>query len=206
MCISESWLREAEQSVKDAGAAEVNVEQGNATRLSYEDDSFDIVWCAQSLYSLPRMFDCLTEMRRVLRPGGYLCILENDSMHHVLLPWPPSLEVRIIAAELKEARETARQPEKYYSGRWLSRLMRRAGLRRTQERSFASTRQQPLSAAATEYFAAYLESLRKRVRKHLSPAASHRLDQLLDPDSRRCLWKQRDFVAVSLDRLVWAQK
>lgn len=204
--ISQSWLREAKQTVQQADAREVALEQADATKLPYADGSFDFVWCAQSLYSLPRMFDCLAEMRRVLRPGGYLAILENDSMHHVLLPWPPQLELRIIAAELKIAQARSSQPAKYYAGRWLSRLLRKTGLKHPQERSFATTRQQPLSAAAIEYFSSYLNSLRKRVQSHLSPPVAQRLNQLLDPNSRHCLWKQPDFVAVCIDRVVWAQK
>lgn len=204
--ISQSWLRDAAHNVKKADAEDVALEQADATKLPYDDGSFDFVWCAQSLYSLPRTLACLSEMRRVLRPGGYLAILENDSMHHVLLPWPPQLELRIMAAELKAAQATADQPAKYYVGRWLSRLLRKAGLKHPQERSFAHSRQQPLSTAATEYFASYLESLQKRVAPFLSLAARQRLDQLLDAGSRHCLWKQRDFVAVCIDRVVWAQK
>lgn len=204
--ISRYWLREAQQNVRQADADDVELEQADATKLPYDDNSFDFVWCAQSLYSLPRMSACLAEMRRVLNPGGYLAILENDSMHHVLLPWAPALELRIMAAELKAAQATAKQPAKYYAGRWLSRLLRKSGLKHPRERSFTHTRQQPLSAAAIEYFSSYLHSLQDRVQKYLSPAARQRLEQLLDRESRRCLWKQRDFVAVCVDRVVWAQK
>ena len=206
--ISQAWLREARSTLQRAGAdaGEIELQQADATRLPFDDSSFDFVWCAQSLYSLPRIQACLAEMLRVLRPGGYVAILENDSLHHVLLPWPVDLEIHLLAAELKDFQATASQPAKYYAGRWLSRILRQAGFRRPQERSFAYTRQQPLSDTAEEYFRCHLESLRERVTPWLKPRTLARLNRLLDVNDRRCLWRQPDFVAVCIDRVVWARK
>jgi ubiquinone/menaquinone biosynthesis C-methylase UbiE len=204
--ISQAWLREAGRNCREQNAEQVQLAQVDATRLPYNDGSFDFVWCGQSLYSLPRLNDCLAEMVRVLRPGGKLAILENDSLHHVLLPWPVDLELQIHAAELKAWQRQTNRPARYYAGRWLSRLMRAAGLKRPRERAFAHLRQQPLSASAQAYFAAYLQATRTRVAADLKPRALRRLDELLDPSSRRCLWQQSDFVAVCIDRLVWAER
>jgi ubiquinone/menaquinone biosynthesis C-methylase UbiE len=204
--ISKSWLRAAEQNCEANHAEQVQLEQADATRLPYDDASFDFVWCAQSLYSLPQINACLAEMVRVLKPGGKLAILENDSLHHVLLPWPVDLELQIHAAELKAWQRTTNRPARYYAGRWLSRLLRSAGLKRTRERAFAHLRQQPLSQTAQAFFSAYLQGVRQRVAADLKPRALRRLDQLLDPRSRRCLWQQPDFVAVCIDRLVWAER
>jgi ubiquinone/menaquinone biosynthesis C-methylase UbiE len=204
--ISQSWLQVAARNCAANHAEQVQLEQADATRLPYDDGSFDFVWCAQSLYSLPRIQDCLAEMVRVLKPGGKLAILENDSLHHVLLPWPVDLELQIHAAELKAWQRTTNRPARFYAGRWLSRLLRLAGLKRTRERAFAHLRQQPLSANAQAFFSAYLQGVRNRVAADLKPRALRRLDQLLDPRSLQCLWQQPDFVAVCIDRLVWAER
>jgi ubiquinone/menaquinone biosynthesis C-methylase UbiE len=203
---SPAWLRDARKTLQRAAAHEVTLEQADATQLPYADASFDFVWCAQSLYSLPRTNECLSEMQRVLKPGGRIGLLENDSHHHLLLSWPVDLELRILAAELKSFQADSSPPAKYYAGRWLSKLLRQAGFKNPQERSFATTRQQPLSTAAEEYFRCYLLAQRERVEPWLKPRALQRLDRLLDPSNRRCLWKQRDFVAVCVDRVVWAEK
>ncbi|QDU25231.1 Demethylmenaquinone methyltransferase [Anatilimnocola aggregata] len=204
--ISRAWLKEATVKLEDQQADGVELQQADATQLPFDDASFDFVWCAQSLYSLPRIGDCLAEMRRVLRPGGTLAILENDSLHHLLLPWPVDLELQIHTAQLRAFRAQSRQPARFYAGRWLSRLLRKAGLQRPQERCFASTRQQPLSNMAERYFSTYVQGVRERVEPWLSKRALRRLDQLIDPDHSRCLWKQSDFVAVCIDRVVWAQR
>jgi ubiquinone/menaquinone biosynthesis C-methylase UbiE len=204
--ISSAWLNEAQEHCQEQRAKKVYLAQADATRLPFEDASFDFVWCAQSLYSLPNVPDCLAEMVRVLKPGGALAILENDSLHHVLLPWPVDLELQIHAAELRAWQRRTNRPARYYVGRWLSRLLRSAGLKRPRERAFAHLRQQPLRKSAQDYFAAYLAATRARVAADLSPRALRRLDQLLDPGSRRCLWKQPDFVAVCIDRLICAER
>lgn len=203
---STAWLREAGKTLQRAAAHEVTLEQGDATHLPYADATFDFVLCAQSLYSLPQTNECLAEMYRVLKPGGRIGLLENDSLHHVLLPWPVDLELRIQAAELKSFQASSSKPAKFYAGRWLSRMLRRSGFKRPQERSFAYTRQQSLSAAAEEYFRCYLDAQRERVEPWLKQRALERLDRLLDPKSRSCLWKRRDFVATCIDRVVWAER
>ena len=63
--------------------------------LPIPDDSFDLVWCAQSLYSLPDPVDALRRMARAARPGGIVAVFENDEFHHVLLPWPVEVELAL---------------------------------------------------------------------------------------------------------------
>lgn len=47
---------------------------GNATALDFEDDAFDAVICSEVLEHLPDYDAALKEIRRVLKPGGRLCI------------------------------------------------------------------------------------------------------------------------------------
>ena len=50
--------------------------EGNAMSLPFEDDSFDAVTIAFGLRNLPNFLEGLKEMRRVLKPGGKLAVLE----------------------------------------------------------------------------------------------------------------------------------
>lgn len=53
-------------------------DQGDATQLSYEDDSFDVVASFETLEHLEAQETLLAEFRRVLRPEGYLLISSPD--------------------------------------------------------------------------------------------------------------------------------
>ncbi len=63
-------LRKAQQ--KDT-ANKITLVQGDAARLSYVDDCFDIVCCSHALYELKGQVrtEALKEMRRVVKPDGY---------------------------------------------------------------------------------------------------------------------------------------
>lgn len=203
---SRAWLAIAAKTLRSRAVSNVILRRADARKLPFEDKSFDFVWCAQSLYSLPDLMQCLREMVRVLCPGGSLAVLEDDTLHHILLPWPVDLELEVRAAELEGFRSEAAEPARYYIGRWASRLLQRVGLRRIHEQALAATRQAPLSPAGRQFFGEYLTGLRRLVSPRLSPSIRRRFEQLVDPASRRYLLDQRDFVAVCLDRVVWGTR
>jgi SAM-dependent methyltransferase len=76
-------------------------------RVPFDDDTFDLVWCAQSLCSLPDPFESVRMLRRVVRPGGTLAVLENDTPHHVLLPWSVEGELAVQEAECRPSATTS---------------------------------------------------------------------------------------------------
>src|SRR5262245_17262648 len=78
---------------------EVRLLQGTLEDLPLDAGSCDMVWCAQSLYSLPEPVRALRQMAAAVRPGGFVVVLENDTMHQLLLPWPNRLELAMRAAE-----------------------------------------------------------------------------------------------------------
>lgn len=55
-------------------ARHARLEYGDATSLSYPDESFDYVYSYHALEHIPRYVDALAEMRRVLEAGGGWCI------------------------------------------------------------------------------------------------------------------------------------
>ena len=73
----EPFLREL--AVKAAGRASVQVEvvEGVANRLPFADGGFDSAVACLVLCSVPDQRDALSELRRVLRPGGELRFLEH---------------------------------------------------------------------------------------------------------------------------------
>jgi ubiquinone/menaquinone biosynthesis C-methylase UbiE len=51
--------------------------RGDSERLPFASESFDIVTCANSFHHYPRQDRAVSEMRRVLRPGGRLMIIDG---------------------------------------------------------------------------------------------------------------------------------
>ena len=181
----------------------INTVAGDVQRLPFADQTFDVAWCAQSLYSLPEPGCVLQEMRRVVRRGGIVAVLENDPLHHVLLPWPVELELDVRRAEWRGLAEVETIPGKPEVGRRLYGLFRQAGVEQCRLRTYTSNRQAPLGADEHAFIEAYVQDLRRRVRPHLGAAVLRQFDRLLDSDSAFYLPKRADFSFTCLDQVIW---
>jgi ubiquinone/menaquinone biosynthesis C-methylase UbiE len=205
--INPACLELAAEAAARAGCADsIRTCRTGAESLPFPDGQFDLAWCAQSLYSLPKTLDSLREIFRVVRPGGVVAVLENDSLHDLLLPWPVELELEIHAAEWKAYEAQTQAPSRYYIGRWLSTLFQQLGLARPTVRVWATTRQPPLTADERAYLSALLHGLRRRVAPHLASRWLAELDRLLDPAGSDYLLDRDDLVVTFLNRLAWAVK
>lgn len=79
MDFCQPMLDEAEIKKKAAGDhsyQNVSFEPGDGLNLPFEDQSFDAVTISFGLRNMADRHRSLTEMRRVLRPGGHLYVLE----------------------------------------------------------------------------------------------------------------------------------
>jgi ubiquinone/menaquinone biosynthesis C-methylase UbiE len=174
--------------------------------LPFADDTFDLCWCAQSLYSLADPTDALRQLRRIAKPGGVVAVLEEDTLHTVILPWPPELELAVRVAELQALAETADKPRRFYVGRSLGRVFREAGLERGSTRTFATDRVQPLGEDERVFFTEYLRRLAERVDAYLDRRFRPRFEQLVDPRSEGFLLDDPDLTTTSISYVVWGRK
>lgn len=165
--LNPAYLRRARRaSGRDGRAAPVTLARVDAYRLPFPDAAFDLVWCAQSFLSLdPER--ALREMRRVVKPSGQVAVLENDPLHHVLLPWPVPLEVAVLGA-LERAGPCS-------PGREVNRLFREAGLCPRRKKTVAADRQAPFSPAVRRFLTLHLRWLRRLAGPLLSPGERRRL-------------------------------
>lgn len=186
-----AYLAEAGAEASRHGtSATIDFVAASIDRLPFPDGTFDLVWCAQSLYSLPDPAVAISHMARVLSPGGLLAVLENDTLHQVFLPWPVELELPLRAAELRSFLDGRQNSNKYYVGRRLPALLAAAGLERVRMTTHAFDRQAPLGAAERELLQSYLNEVLERVAPHLDAALLKELRQLVDPESPRHLLGQ----------------
>jgi ubiquinone/menaquinone biosynthesis C-methylase UbiE len=74
--LSPKMLEIAQQRAQaERRAADLRI--GDAQRLEFPDESFDTVVCTLSLCSIPDDAQAVAEVRRVLRPGGRVLLLEH---------------------------------------------------------------------------------------------------------------------------------
>jgi SAM-dependent methyltransferase len=174
---------------------------GAAESLPFADGRFDLGWCAHSLYTLRDPLAALRELRRVVRPGGHVAVLEQDSLHRVVLPWPADLELALQQAQLAGLRRRPNGPGKYFVGRRLPAFLEKAGLEVTAVESFSTVRRAPLSADEHCYLEGLLDDLRQKAAPHLTPAMRDEFERLAEPESPQALLRRRDFHVTYLDHL-----
>jgi ubiquinone/menaquinone biosynthesis C-methylase UbiE len=77
---SEAALARARETLRDAGIAErVSLQQADATNLPFADDSFDNVVMWGVLMHIPECEKALTQVARILKPGGKFVLTENNA-------------------------------------------------------------------------------------------------------------------------------
>lgn len=205
--ISLPYVTEArDEASRHRGRAQINFAVAPFDRLPFRDNTFDLVWCAQSLYSLPDPIIAIEHMARVLRPGGLVAVLENDTLHQVFLPWPVSLELPLRSAELRSFLDGSRNSSKYYVGRRLPAVLAAAGLEPLQVTTHAFDRQAPLGRAEQELLQSYLEEVEERVAPYLEAALLAELHQLVDAQSPKHLLTQPHLTMTWLSFLAFGRK
>lgn len=205
--ISPDYLRVARSaSTRDESAARVVHIVSPIERLPLVPGAFDLAWCAQSLFSLPEPVAALRAMADLVKPGGTVAVFETDTVHQLLLPWPVDVELAVRRAEYESFAAEGGAFERYYVGRDLAHCFGEAGLDKVLVRSFASTRQAPLSAPVRTFLVAYLADLSGRVLGRLDPTARDRFAALSDPDADTGLVNRPDLTVTCLDLLATGVK
>lgn len=113
--LSPAMLAIARERATDLGRA-VELREGDAEQLPFDDASFDTVVCALSLCTIPDPAIAIAEMYRVLAPGGALLLVD-----HIASSWPP-----IRAAQWLLERITIRAAGEHFTRRQLP-LVQAAG-------------------------------------------------------------------------------
>jgi demethylmenaquinone methyltransferase/2-methoxy-6-polyprenyl-1,4-benzoquinol methylase len=86
--LSEGMIAVMRDKVAEAGmGGRITAEQGDAEHLRFPDDSFDRVTIAFGIRNFEHREAALREIRRVLKPGGKLVILELSVPSHPVIRW-----------------------------------------------------------------------------------------------------------------------
>jgi ubiquinone/menaquinone biosynthesis C-methylase UbiE len=75
--ISKAMVNQAAANMAAAGLSDkVHIQQAGAQRLPFEDNSFDIVISTASLHHWKQPRESMTEVHRVLKPGGFALLYD----------------------------------------------------------------------------------------------------------------------------------
>jgi ubiquinone/menaquinone biosynthesis C-methylase UbiE len=77
--ITEEMLQEARKLAAAKGLGNVEVAVADAEALPFEDARFDLVTCRIAAHHFPDVARFVSEVRRVLRPGGTFALVDNIS-------------------------------------------------------------------------------------------------------------------------------
>lgn len=73
--VSKTFVEIARNNAREAGVS-VDFQQGNASRMPFASDHFDLIVCRAAFKNFSEPVQALAEMRRVLRPGGRAVIID----------------------------------------------------------------------------------------------------------------------------------
>jgi ubiquinone/menaquinone biosynthesis C-methylase UbiE len=76
--ISEASINEARSKVEAAGLTNVQFEQADIFNLSYEPNCFDHIFVCFVLEHLPRPVEALQTLKKYLKEGGTITVIEGD--------------------------------------------------------------------------------------------------------------------------------
>jgi ubiquinone/menaquinone biosynthesis C-methylase UbiE len=148
--LNRAFVERARRRAADAGLADrVHIHHVTDETLPLDDHTFDRAICKNVLEYVPEVHRVLIEIRRVLRPGGLLHVIDSDWDFLIVEPWSPET----ITAFFRAAAPAFREPN---IGRKLPGAMRRAGYRDVDTRIFPRVDTQGLSLFMLRNMASYI--------------------------------------------------
>lgn len=142
--ISEGMMEVARQKAKqEALDAQLTFEYQDCTALTYPDNSFDAVTAAFGVRNFEDIEKGLSEMYRVMKPGGHLMILELSTPQHFPMKQLYTLYSKVVIPTVgqlisKEKRAYSYLPESIKvvpQGEIMRELLSRVGFREAQAKT-----------------------------------------------------------------------
>ena len=193
------WLKEILQP------DQFHVQSADAYHLPYDAESFDLIWCAESLISLDPK-GALSEMHRLISNTGQVVVYEIDEFHHVMLPWPVELEVALSAALLQATQTKYGSGMKHSPARRLRKQLREAGFPTVRRRVHAFERTAPFENHTTTYLKHHFDYLCEFAYPYLDAPLQDRFDRFTDDSKSDSIFQRPDAELTIMTALYTAGK
>ena len=85
--LSEEMLEKAQEKVVESGLGNVTLKAMDATVMDFGDSEFDAAVATYTISAVPDPVGVLREMRRVVKPGGAIVLLNHFRSHRKVVGW-----------------------------------------------------------------------------------------------------------------------
>jgi SAM-dependent methyltransferase len=181
---------------RSRSAARLTVLQGDLLQPPLEPNSFDLIWCVNTLHHLHDPVQGVRSLATLLHPGGRIAVGQSSLVPDMYFAWDARLEQVTNEAVRRYYRERYNLDERSLTGvRALVGVLRRSGLRHVRVQTIMIERVSPVCAADETYL---LETLFRntwgeRLRPYLSPDDYSQLLRLCDPHDAQFALRRTDF-------------
>ena len=124
--ISESFVRIAQEKARLEGV-HVDFRRGNAAEMPFPDESFELIVCRAAFKNFSEPVRALSEMHRVLKPGGKAVIIDlrRDVSKEAVTQYVNGLQLNVFSAVMTKAIFTSTLIKRAYTIREMKEMIGR---------------------------------------------------------------------------------
>jgi SAM-dependent methyltransferase len=173
-----------------------SVLQADLLHASLEPDSFDLIWCVNTIHHLRDPLQGVRALAALLRPNGRIALGQSCLLPDMFFAWDARLERLTNEAVRQYYRDRYGLDERDLAAvRSILGMLQRAKLHDIAARSVLIERLAPLSPAAESYIldAIFRDTWGERLQPYLDPADYRHLRRLCEPADPDFALRRPDF-------------
>jgi len=162
---------------------------------------FDAIWLCRTMHSAPDPLWRLQSLRRLLRSGGRIVVVENDYAHYPILALPAAFERRLVEARhryLQSECTDGVSMERYHAARHLAVWLGQAGFQQLCIHTYVSDDIAPMPEAVEAYWQLVMAWQISRIEPFLSAEDRQAYKRAFEPESPDYLLGRPGFYCLEL--------